>query len=279
MGECQNVAIVTGGTRGIGGGVAHHLASAHYDLILGYNTNTEAAEETKKHLQEEHGVKVRLVQGDVALPETVNKLFACFEKEFSGQHLTALVHNAGLYVGLTTPPASDEATKASASTQRILGDGTFDDFSKFDYYQQVYPKCFVRLVEGGMKHMHAGGSIVTVSSPGCNANQTPKLTYMLPGQAKASLEYLVRHYALLLAPKHITVNVVVPGFTRTGAWEKLSEGKGGMVAMDKFMEGKCPMKKWMNGKDVGGVVKFLCSPDAAFVTGCCLPVDGGLHLV
>ena len=44
------------------------------------------------------------------------------------------------------------------------------------------------------------------------------------------------------------------------------------------MENQCPMKKWMSGKDVGGVVGFLCSPAAKFVTGCCLPVDGGLHL-
>ena len=92
-----------------------------------------------------------------------------------------------------------------------------------DYYQQVYPKCFIRLVETFVKYMQdSGGSIIAVSSPGCNVNHTPKPMYMLPGQAKTTLEYLSRHYALLLAPKRITVNVVVPGFTRTEAWEKVS---------------------------------------------------------
>ena len=52
-----------------------------------------------------------------------------------------------------------------------------------------------------------------------------------------------------------------------------------MDAVDKMMESRCPMKKWMSGEDVGGVVNFLCSPAASFITGCCIPIDGGLHLV
>ena len=54
----RTVAIVTGGTRGIGLGIAYHLATLKFDLILGYNTNTTAAEETKESLEKEHGVKV-----------------------------------------------------------------------------------------------------------------------------------------------------------------------------------------------------------------------------
>ena len=54
----RTVAIITGGTRGIGLGIAYHLATLNFDLILGYNNNTKAAEETKESLEKEHGVKV-----------------------------------------------------------------------------------------------------------------------------------------------------------------------------------------------------------------------------
>ena len=66
-----------------------------------------------------------LVQGDVALPETITKFLVSYESEFQGASLQALVHNAGLYVGITTEPTSDLANKASSSKQRILGMDSF----------------------------------------------------------------------------------------------------------------------------------------------------------
>jgi len=276
----NTVAIVTGGTRGIGRGIAEHLGRAGYNLILGYNSNKTAADATKLALESTHGVKVVTVAGDVAEQTTIDDLFRSLETAFPGQVLGALVHNAGLYVGRTTPPASLEATQAAAASKPILGDGTFDNFDQYDYYQNVYPKCFIRLVEGAAKHMTKGGHIVATSSPGCNVNHTPKLRYMLPGQAKAGLEYLVRHYALLLAPKHITVNVIIPGFTRTEAWLPSCETTGGLdgKVMKEMLERRCPMNKWGTADDMGGVVAFLCSPAASYITGVAIPIDGGLHL-
>ena len=277
----NKVAIVTGGTRGIGRGIAEHLALAGYDLILGYNSNSSAADTTRSALQSSHGVKVVTVGGDVAEQDTIDNMFLCLETEFPEQELGALVHNAGLHVGKTTAPAGDKATQAAAADKSILGDGSFDNFDQYDYYQNVYPKCFVRLVEGAAKHMGQGGHIVATSSPGCNSNQTPKTEYMLPGQAKAGLEYLVRHYAVLLAPKHITVNVIIPGFTRTEAWLPLTAPIGGIdgEAMKSRLSKRCPMNKWGTADDMGGVVAFLCSPAASYITGVAIPVDGGLHLM
>ena len=80
----KRVALVTGGTRGIGSGIAEHLASAGYDLILGYNTNKAAAESTKTSLQTKHGVKVAVVGGDVAEQTTINNMFKSLETEFPG---------------------------------------------------------------------------------------------------------------------------------------------------------------------------------------------------
>ena len=97
----MKTAIVTGGTRGIGLGIARSLARDGYNLVLGYHTNQEAAQRTKDAIEKEFGVQVRCVGGDIALPETMEKLFEAIRTEFNNE-LTAFVHNAGLYVGVTT---------------------------------------------------------------------------------------------------------------------------------------------------------------------------------
>ena len=201
-------------------------------------------------------------------------MFVTLETEFPGQELGALVHNAGRYLGKKPAPAGDKTMQVAAADKSILGDDTFD---QYDYYQNLYPKCFVRLVAGAAKHMGQGGHIVATSSPGCNSNQIPKLAYMLPGQARAGLEYLVRHYAVLLAPKHITVNVVIPGFIKTEAWLSVAAPMGGIdgEAVKSMLSRKCPMNMWGTADSVAGVVAFLCSSAASYITGTAIPIDGG----
>ncbi len=272
-------AIVTGGTRGIGLGISQQLASDGYDLILGFNTNEEAASIAKSTIESTYGVKVYTVKGDVAQKSTIEKIFAGVENNFEGK-LTALVHNAGLYVGMTTSPASSKAELAANTPLQLFGDGKFASFAQYDYYQNVYPKCFIRCVEKAINYMEDGkGYIVATSSPGCNSSQTPKLSYILPGQAKAVVEFLTRYYAKILAPRRITVNVIIPGFTKTEAWNSVTAKSGGVEseAMQKRIE-NTPMQRWGSPTEIGQVVAFLCSPKAAFITGVALPVDGGLHL-
>ncbi|MDJ0719818.1 MAG: SDR family oxidoreductase [Prochloraceae cyanobacterium] len=272
-------AIVTGGTRGIGLGISQQLASDGYDLILGFNTNEEAASVAKSTIESTYGVKVYTIKGDVAQESTIEKIFASVENNFEGK-LTALVHNAGLYVGMTTSPASSLAELATNTPLQLFGDGQFTSFAQYDYYQNVYPKCLIRCVEKAINYMEDGkGYIVATSSPGCNSSQTPKLSYILPGQAKAVVEFLTRYYAKILAPRRITVNVVIPGFTKTEAWNSVTAKYGGVESetMQKMIE-NTPMQRWASPTEIGQVVAFLCSPKAAFITGVALPVDGGLHL-
>lgn len=272
-------AIVTGGTRGIGLGISQQLASEGYDLILGFNTNEEAASTAKDTIESTYGVKVYTVKGDVAQESTIEKIFEGVEKNFQGK-LTALVHNAGLYVGMTTSPASNEAEVAADSQSQLWGDGNLTSLAQYDYYQNVYPKCFIRCVERAVKYMEDGkGYIVATSSPGCNSCQTPRLTYILPGQAKTVVEFLTRYYAKILASRRITVNVIIPGFTKTEAWNSVTAKYGGVDSekMQKIIE-NTPMHRWALPTEIGKVVAFLCSPAAGFITGVALPVDGGLHL-
>ena len=276
----SKVAIITGGTRGIGFGISEQLAADGYNLILGFNSNEEAAANTKKTLESDYAIKVYTVKGDVAEEETVDKFFDCLEHNFDGK-LTALIHNAGLRLGITTSPVSEEAKSAVDAQSKFLEDGNLTNLARYDYYQNVYPKCFIRCVEKAVNYMEDGkGYIVATSSAGCNMNQTPRPSYMMPGTGKTVVEFLMRYYSILLASRRITVNVVIPGFTKTEAWDGMTRNTGGVEGerMQNMIQNIVPIKRWISPTEIGQVVAFLCSPQAASITGVALPVDGGRHL-
>ncbi|XP_070555635.1 enoyl-[acyl-carrier-protein] reductase [NADPH] FabL-like [Ptychodera flava] len=272
----RKTAVVTGGTRGIGLGISKILARDGYNLILGYNSNVERAQKAQSYLEEEYGAAVIVVKGDVCREETIAALFDAVEKHFDGR-LHALVHNAGLYVGKSTTPSSDDARvaadeKLSLNTEQPLGAGSPENFAQLDYYQKVYPKCFSRCVEKSLQHFEKSGEghIICISSPGCNITQPPRVGYDMPGQAKTVMEFLTRYYAIQLAPKRINVNCVIPGVTRSEAW--------GKVPLENLASKICPMDEVIAPEEIGEAVSFLCKPTSRFITGVSLPVDGGLYL-
>ncbi|XP_066274144.1 enoyl-[acyl-carrier-protein] reductase [NADPH] FabL-like [Branchiostoma lanceolatum] len=260
----DKVAVVTGGTRGIGYGIAQELASAGYNLILGYKANHQRAEGSKAELEETYKVRVFLVAGGTEEEATADAYFACLDKNFDGK-LTALVHNAGSYHGPL--PAKPDANGS-----------WFAGWEAYEYYQNMYAKCFLWLMEKAVTRMEDGrGHIVAVSGVGCNSNTSPSLPYFTPGMAKSSMEYMVRHYAKQLAPRRITCNTVIPGMIDTEAWSIVKEriGNDGLEGMVNRL---CGMKRWGTPREVGGVVAFLCSEKASFITGAAIPVDGAYHL-
>ncbi|XP_078617465.1 3-oxoacyl-[acyl-carrier-protein] reductase FabG-like [Branchiostoma floridae x Branchiostoma japonicum] len=261
------VALVTGGTRGIGYGIAQELASAGYSLILGYKENHQRAEGVKAELEETYKVRVFVVAGGTEEEATADAYFACVDENFDGK-LTALVHNAGGYFGgrSTGPPKPD----ANGSW--------FAGWEAYEFYHNIYGKYFLRLVEKAVTRMEDDrGYIVAVSGVGCNSNATPSLPHFTPGTAKSSMEYMVRSYAKQLAPRRITCNTIIPGMIDTDAWAPMKErlGTDGVQGMVSRLVG---MKRWGTPKDVGGVAAFLCSEKASFITGVAIPVDGAFHL-
>ena len=254
----EKVAIVTGGTSGIGLATSRDLASQGFNLILGFLNDIENAAKSEKILKEEYNVKVYTIRGDISKPETIDSYFQCLLENFDGQ-LTAIVHGAGLYAPGTK--SSDPDTK-------------FTSFECYDYYQSIYPKCFIQLVEKGIKYMKDGeGRIVSVSSPGCNSCIPVRVEYMMPGTGKSTLEYLTRHYSKFLAPRQITCNCVIPGFVKTKPWKPMLDTVG-----DELGKKRTPMGRWGETQEIGNVIGFLCSKKASFLTGATIPVDGGLHL-
>ncbi|XP_064614489.1 diacetyl reductase [(S)-acetoin forming]-like [Liolophura sinensis] len=244
--------LLTGGTTGIGLGTAQELVLLGFrKFILGYATHDEHANVAKSNLEQNKGVKVVLVKGDVSEKRTVEEIFKVVDEDFGGS-LYAILHTAGVM-----PPINDEEPEKT-----------------FDAFTELYPKAFWRLVERGVPYMEKsphGGRIVVLSNPGVNLMSSPRPFYLMAGCGKAALEYLTRHYALVLAPKRITCNVVIPGITKTKGWKEIDP--------TELAERRCPMKEVIQPEDVGAALAFLVSPKARFITGAFLPVDGGLMFV
>ena len=117
------------------------------------------------------------------------------------------------------------------------------------------------------------GRIIMISTPGCDHMSVPRAFYELPGQGKAAAEAIIRSYALRLAPRKITANVVIPGITNTDEWW-MDEQK-----LQEYAERRSPMKELLQPAAIANVIGFLLSEAAQSTTGAVIPVDGGLCLV
>jgi len=296
----KNVAIVTGGARGIGRGITKVLAdSGRYDgIIVTFNKNAEAAEAYAVELQNDSELRVVTVGGDLTLVANRDAIFDAYDREFSaavGWSLSCVVHNAGQYVGITSP---NEANLDGMTLK--FGDGSLlgndkdrgPDFSHMAYYQKLYGEAFVDICERSIHRMKGAreqalkdgakyqGSIIGISSPGCNAAFKVTPGYDMPGSGKCIMEYASRQYAVNIASLGINCNVIVPGFTRSDAWDAVAEKMGSTAdAFLEKMKTKIPCGEFAEASDIGDLVAFLSGPGGGrFMTGLSLRCDGGRHL-
>jgi NAD(P)-dependent dehydrogenase (short-subunit alcohol dehydrogenase family) len=290
------VAIVTGGTRGIGFGIATVLASQGYDLLLTYNTNQDAAEASKSRLLHDYPrCHIECVGGDMTLISTRDQIFACLDTKFletddSSSQLHVLVHNAGQYIGITSENADglDAGNVAFGDGSLLRRDGDDverPDFSSIQYYQRLYGEAWIDLCERCLQRMKSpnGGSLVGISSPGVNpALYRPDRFYSGPGSGKTVMEYSMRILAKVVAERNINVNVVVPGVVQTEAWDTMEkyrqEGETTEDMLKRLVDSLVPLKRVQQPTDIGQVVAFLCSPSGRFITGMTVPADGGQHI-
>jgi len=265
------VALVTGGSGGIGLAISHRLAARGSDVVIAYGHDDERATVACEELRSAHGAEVLSVRGDLTTDAgreaAVDALFEAVDT--LGGNVSFFVHAAGYF------------------HNELLShhfDGGLDDFTVYDAYQSIYPKSFAAIMERALPRMGAGGRVVAITNPGCNAVQTPRVGYDIPGQGKATMEFAVRMYAMRTAQRGICVNAVSPGYTDTAEWDKarLQMGGGdiekGRELLDARVLSRSPVKRWASPDEIAQSVDFLCAEQSGLITGATIPVDGGLHL-
>jgi enoyl-[acyl-carrier protein] reductase III len=249
-------ALVTGGSRGIGRGIALKLAESGARVAVHYHVNEAAAKETLDRIRT-HGGDGLLVQADVSKPADVTRMFARVREAFGT--LDIFVANARPELG-----------KFYAKPMEIT-------LEAFDHALDSQAKAFLVGAREAAALMGQGGRIVAVTyAPG--AQKGTWQPWVAMGSAKAALESLVRYFAVTLAPRGITVNSVSPGLTDDSVLNGLPQPVVD-TARSWHASGWTPMGRMGTPADIGNVVTLLCSPDAGWITGQLIHADGGANLV
>ncbi|ARD49056.1 SDR family NAD(P)-dependent oxidoreductase [Sporosarcina sp. P33] len=239
--------IITGGSKGLGRGVCLSLAAQGASIVIA-DIDKEAGLKCEKEIIDQGG-NALFVNTDVSSMEDIENLFDKADEFLGG--VDVLVNNAGIAHG----PNSERHFLKTDYTM-------WDRLMKVHLYGMFMcsQMAAVRMVEQG-----TGGNIINMSSGGATQAHRNRVAY---DTTKGAIEAATRAMALDLAPKSIRVNSVMPGAMeveeRTSVGEESSPGD------------VIPLGRLGLPEDVGSAVKFLISPEASYITGHVLVVDGGL---
>lgn len=238
-------ALVTGGSRGIGRAICYKLADMGYYILVNYKANEAEANNTLAQLRA-NGGDGELLKFDVASKDAINTVLGNWIENQGDKYIEVLVNNAGIKDDVLMTWMTDEQWD---SVVRTSLDGFF---------------YVTRLVLNEMLIRKYGRIINVVSLSGLKG---------LPGQinysaAKAGVIGATKALAQEVGRKGITVNAVAPGFIKTDMTEGLDE---------KELRSIIPVRRFGTSEEVAHAIGFLATPDAAYITGQILSVNGGLY--
>ncbi len=252
----HKVAIVTGGSRGIGRAIALKLSGLKYSVVVNYATNIVAAEETVQEIIATGG-KAIVVQADVASSDDRTGLLEQTIKAFG--RLDVLVNNAGI----TSQGRKDILEATEESWDAVLGTNLKGPF----FLSQLAANTMLRLIHAGKT---PSGKIINISSISAFAISTNRGDYCI---AKAAQEMMTGLFAARLADEKIQVFEVCPGVIASDMTAPVKEKYDKLIA-----DGLTPIRRWGQPDDVAQAVAALVSDYFPFSTGERYCVDGGFHL-
>jgi len=252
----QKHALVTGGSRGIGRGIALKLAEEGAKIAVHYYRNESAAKDTLAEVRE-RGSDGFVVQADVCRPDEITRMFTEVRIKFG--KLEIFVSNARPEAAEFFQPPMDITLK------------------QWDAASDSQGKAFLVGVREASALMSKGGRIVAITYA-----QGSRTGSLLPwvgmGSAKAALESLVRYFAVALAKRTITVNAISPGWTENSVLNSLPDQVQDLIR-NWHKRGWTPMGRLGTPEDIGNVVALFCSEQASWITGQVIYADGGASLM
>jgi NAD(P)-dependent dehydrogenase (short-subunit alcohol dehydrogenase family) len=249
----NKIAIVTGGSRGLGKDMALSLAKKNIDVIVTYNTNKEMAIDTVKEIKS-LGAKGAIAHLNMSafnsLDAFVENVHNILNDDFKTSHFDFLINNAGM--GKTVPFVD-------------ITEDVFDDFLNV-HFKGVY-----FLTQKLLKQMNDGGSIINISS-GTTRFSNPG--YSVYASMKGAMEILTKYLAKELGARGIRSNIVAPGPVETDFNNAAIKNNPQFKTMLGNMS---PLGRVGAADDLGGVISFLCSDDAKWINGQRIEVSGGIN--
>ncbi|MCE1189009.1 MAG: SDR family oxidoreductase [Ignavibacteria bacterium] len=250
----KGIALITGGSRGLGKNMALKLADAGIDVIITYKSaETEANEVVKQVVA--LGRRCAAISFDANATETIDGFVTALQNTlhevFGADHFDYLINNAGM--GATIP-----FLKATESD--------------FDSFMNVHLKSVFFLTQRTLPLLNNGGRIINISSGTtrfCNPG------YAIYASMKGAVETLTRYMAKELGSRDITVNVLAPGAIETDFNNAAVRSNPEMQAR---IAGLTALGRTGKPDDIGGIIVFLCSPESYWINGQRIEASGGVNL-
>ena len=238
-------ALVTGASRGIGRAVSVKLASKGFSILMNYTSNDKAAEEAAQ-LVRQAGGEAELLKFDVSDAAATAEAIKAWQENHPDDYIDVLVNNAGIRRDALL------FLMEYKDWRRVL-DITLDGFYNVT----------TAVLQPMLRHKH--GRIINMASlSGLKG---------LPGQtnysaAKGAIIAATKALAQEIGKKKVTVNAIAPGFVKTDMVEGLDEAA---------LKAQIPMNRFGEPEEIASLVAFLASDEAAYITGECISINGGLY--